>query len=66
MCTNAVMVSFEMGLPLIIVFTVSGLGALILSKLKPKAHIIAISDESETIRGLTIARGVTCLRVPTI
>lgn len=45
MCCNAVLMSFDMELPIIVVFTVSGEAARILSKLKPKAVIIAISDE---------------------
>jgi pyruvate kinase len=36
--------SFEMHLPLIVVFTSGGTAARLISKYRPKAHIIAVSD----------------------
>lgn len=52
------MMSFDMDLPLIVTFTQDGEAARICSKMKPKAIIIAISDEADTIKRLTVVSGV--------
>lgn len=55
-----------MELPVIIVFTQGGTAARLISKYRPKAHIIAVSDQAATVKGLCVSSGAICLRVPTI
>jgi pyruvate kinase len=55
---------FELGIRIIIVFTSSGESARLLSKYRPDAFIIAVSNDIATIKSLCISYGVIALRVP--
>lgn len=55
-----------MDLPVIVVFTQGGTAARLISKYRPRAHIIAVSDQSSTVKALCATSGAICLRVPTI
>ncbi len=48
----------------IVVFTLSGMSALWMSKTKPSVPIYAFTPETRTYQWLGICRGVTALRVP--
>jgi len=60
----AVQISYEIKSKVIIAMTETGLIARYVSKYQPKAHILAISTEQHAIKGLTLTKGVTALRVP--
>lgn len=61
---SAVQMSFELKSNIIIVFTISGDMARLVSKYRPAAQIIAVSTDQNTIKGLTVSSGVKCLKVP--
>ena len=48
----------------VVVFTLSGMSALWMSKTKPSVPIYAFTPETRTYQWLGICRGVTALRVP--
>jgi len=60
----AVQISYEINSKVIVAMTETGSVARYVAKYKPKAHILAVSTEEHTIKGLTVSRGVTALRVP--
>jgi len=60
----AVQISYEINSKVIVAMTETGSVARYVAKYKPKAHILAVSTEEHTIKGLTLSRGVTALRVP--
>eukprot|EP00331_Platyophrya_macrostoma_P019660 CAMPEP_0176475594 /NCGR_PEP_ID=MMETSP0127-20121128/43691_1 /TAXON_ID=938130 /ORGANISM="Platyophrya macrostoma, Strain WH" /LENGTH=434 /DNA_ID=CAMNT_0017871203 /DNA_START=292 /DNA_END=1596 /DNA_ORIENTATION=- len=62
--SSAVQISQELAIRVIICLTESGKTARYLSKYRPDATIFAVSVDEHTIKGLCIARGVRCLRVP--
>lgn len=64
MAISGVQLSFELNSKAIICFTESGLMALLLSKYRPEAFIIAVSIEDKVIKGLAINHGIVCLKVP--
>lgn len=64
MATSAVQMSLELKANLIVIFTMYGEMALMISKYRPKAHIVVVSNEPGTIKAMTISNGVTSLKVP--
>lgn len=60
----AVQISYEIKSKVIVAMTETGSVARYVAKYHPKAHILAVSTEEHTIKGLTLSRGVTALRVP--
>jgi len=60
----AVQVSLELNTKVIVCMTETGRVARYLAKYRPLAVIVAVSIEDSVIKGLTISRGVTSLRVP--
>jgi len=60
----AVQISYEMNSKIIIAMTETGTIARYVAKYFPKATILAVSTEEHCIKGLTLTRGVTALRVP--
>jgi len=60
----AVQISYEINSKVIVTMTETGSVARYVAKYKPRAHILAVSTEEHTIKGLTMSRGVTALRVP--
>jgi len=60
----AVRLSLELDSKIILCFTQNGLIARLIAKYRPTAYILAISIDDLVMKGLTVTRGVTCLRVP--
>lgn len=60
---GAVQLSFEIKSNVIICFTKSGVMARNIAKYRPKANIIAVGIDEGVVKGLSITRGVVCLRV---
>lgn len=56
--------SLDLKANIIVVFTMYGEMALMISKYRPAAHIIVVSNEPGTIKAMTISHGVTSLKVP--
>ena len=56
--------SLDLKSNLIVVFSMYGDMALMISKYRPKAHIVVVSNEAGTIKAMTISHGVTSLKVP--
>ena len=61
---SAVQLSFKLNSTAIICFTETGLMARLVSKYRPDAFIVAVSIDDKVIKGLSICRGVMCLKVP--
>ncbi|KAL4506471.1 hypothetical protein ABPG72_000042 [Tetrahymena utriculariae] len=64
MATSAVQMSFDLKAPIIVVFTMYGEMARLISKYRPTAHIIVVSNEPATIKALTLSHGIISLKVP--
>lgn len=60
----AVQISYEINSKVIVAMTETGSVARYVAKYRPRAQILAVSTEEHTIKGLTLSRGVTALRVP--
>jgi len=56
--------SLELKLPAIVVFTGDGNIVRQISKFRPTANLVAVSDKPGTIMNLTVSFGVRTLRVP--
>jgi len=60
----AVQISYEINSKVIVAMTETGSVARYVAKYKPISHILAVSTEEHSIKGLTVTAGVTALRVP--
>jgi len=63
---SAVSLSIELNSKVIVCMTKTGDIATHLAKYRPEAFIVAVSFEDKVIKGLTVSRGVICLRVPSL
>lgn len=66
MSTSVAATANELGAKLIVVPTVKGVSARLLSNLEPICPILALTDDEQIMRSLTLNYGVYCKRVPHI
>ena len=63
-CSSAVKTANDIKADLIVVITVNGDTARIVSKYRPRQRVLALCMSSTVIRQLNITRGVICLKIP--
>ena len=63
-CSAAVKTAEDINASLIIVITETGQTARLVTKYRPKQHILALCMSASVIRQLNISRGIFCLKIP--